>query len=84
MSLIDALKLHSPFHLVNEMPKIKYVIFHCENDKAVNIEKHSIQFVKKMKESHYIDLIKVPFRGHCDLSPEALVEYKNIIFNMLS
>jgi len=83
MSLEDALKLYSPYHLVDEMPNIEYTIFHCENDKAVNIDKHSIKFIEKMKINHNIKLIKVPLRGHCDLSPMFLLEYKNTILNYL-
>ena len=75
----EALQTCSPIHLAEQMPDIPYTIFHCEADKAVNLEKHSVRFVKKMKESHRIVLKTVPFRGHCDLSPEMTVEFFHTI-----
>ena len=63
------------------MPKIDYTIFHCEKDKAVNLELHSAKFVEAMKEKHKINLIKVPLRGHCDLSAEAMLKYEEIILS---
>ena len=77
----EALQTCSPFHLVAKMPDIPYTIFHCEADKAVNLEKHSVRFVKKMKESHRIVLKTVPLRGHCDLSPKMALEYYQTIEN---
>ena len=80
----DALKSCSPFHLAEKLPKIPYTVFHCEEDKAVNLEKHSMRFVEEMqKAEHSIVLNKIPFRGHCDLSAEARVEYKNAIIKSL-
>ena len=80
----DALKSCSPFHLTDKMPRIPYTIFHCEEDKSVNLEKHSIRFVEEMKKAqHSIALNKVPFRRHCDLSAEARVEYMNTIINSI-
>ena len=46
---------------------MKYTIFHCGADMAVNIHSHSEKFVEKMKEEHEIEYIVVPGRGHCDL-----------------
>ena len=80
----DALKSCSPLHLADKMPRIPYTIFHCEEDTAVNLEKHSIRFVEEMKKTqHRIVLHTVPFRGHCDLSAEARVEFMNTILNSL-
>lgn len=67
----QALKTASPLHLVPVMPKVKYHIFHCDEDKAVNISEHSKKFVKAMKEQgHRITFDIVKGRGHCDLSEE--------------
>ena len=79
----EALKSCSPLHLVEKMPNISYTVFHCEEDKAVNLQKHSLRFVEKMKKAHRIVLKNVPLRGHCDLSAEARVEYKNCIINSI-
>ncbi len=81
-SMEEALESASPLHLVDSMPDINYTLFHTEKDLAVNIDMHSVKFVNKMKESHKIEFKKVPHRGHCDLSPEALVEYKNTILEV--
>ena len=65
----DALKSASPIHLVDRMPeKSQYFIFHCEEDQAVNKEKHSDRFVAQMVKNHEIRYYTVPGRGHCDLT----------------
>lgn len=78
----NALSKYSPIHLVKEMPDIDYVIFHCLEDKAVNIDNHSRKFVNLMNE-YNIKLIEVPGRGHCDLSDEALKLFYDEIANIL-
>ena len=75
----EALRACSPYHLVEKMPKIPYTVFHCKEDEAVNIERHSVRFVEKMRAIHEVTFITVPHRGHCDLSPEARIEYQKII-----
>jgi hypothetical protein len=75
----SALRSCSPLHLVEKMPDISYTIFHCANDKAVNLEKHSSRFVEAMEATHTIRLNIVPWRGHCDLSAAARVDYNQSI-----
>ena len=70
-SLQDGLRAISPLHLVDEMPDIPYFIFHCDADRAVNIEKHSARFVEAMRKTHNVKFHVVPGRDHCDLTPEA-------------
>ena len=66
-----AMKTASPLHLVPEMPKAGYHIFHCDQDTAVNIDAHSKKFVTAMKEREYnITFDIVPGRDHCDLTEE--------------
>ena len=78
--LASALASRSPLHLVPNMPDVPYTIFHCEADRAVNLEKHSEKFVAAMQEAKKnIRLVRVPSRGHCSLSPEAALEYRNVI-----
>lgn len=56
---------------MDKMPRAKYTVFHCDQDKAVNIESHSEKFVKKMQESGFdVSYTIVPGRGHCDLPQE--------------
>ena len=75
----SAMRSCSPLHLVEKMPNINYTIFHCANDKAVNLEKHSKRFAEAMKVAHTVQLTIVPLRDHCDLSAEARVDYKQAI-----
>lgn len=69
-TLEEAMKRHSPVHLVDRMPDVQYHIFHCELDAAVNKGKHSDVFVEAMKKDHRIEYYPIPDRGHCDLPPE--------------
>ena len=70
-TLEDALKTASPLHLADSMPDIPYVIFHCEEDKSVNIAAHSEKFVDAMRGfGKNVTFIRVPGRGHCDLPHE--------------
>lgn len=75
----EALRSRSPLHLVDRMPHIPYTVFHCLGDKSVNIDRHSEAFVKAMKQSHDIEYIRVAHRNHCNLSAEAMVQYRHAI-----
>ncbi|MBR4442145.1 MAG: prolyl oligopeptidase family serine peptidase [Clostridia bacterium] len=75
-ALDAALRAHSPLHLVSSMPDIRYVIFHCEEDRAVNIHSHSEKFVAAMRAGHDIEYHTVPGRGHCDLDEAAWAMYR--------
>jgi len=75
----SALRSCSPLHLVEKMPNISYTVFHCDEDKSVNLEQHSKRFVEAMRESHQITFNTVPLRGHCDLSAEAKMNYNQAI-----
>lgn len=70
-TLEDALKSISPLHLIDKMPKVKYHIFHCNRDKAVNIDAHSEKFVLELQQRNYdITYDIADGRGHCDLTLE--------------
>lgn len=77
----SAMRTCSPIHLVDKMPDINYTIYHCDRDKAVNIEKHSKRFVNAMKINHKINFVVVPLRGHGDLSAEARFDFMRTILN---
>ena len=80
----DALKSCSPLHLAEKLPHIPYTVFHCEADKSVNLEKHSLRFVEAMEAAQQrIVLRKIPFRGHCDLSAEGRVAYMQAILSSI-
>ena len=53
-SLEDVLRLHSPVHMVDRMPRIPYTVLHCEKDTRVNLERHSELFVKLMEEAKQV------------------------------
>ena len=83
-SLQEALKSASPLELVDKMPiNSKYYIFHCEEDKAVNKQKHSDRFVKKMEETHNVRYYAIPDRGHCDLTEDMKILYNNRIISSI-
>ncbi|MBQ4511000.1 MAG: prolyl oligopeptidase family serine peptidase [Clostridia bacterium] len=83
--LNEVLAKYSPFHLAPSMPKIKYTLFHCSKDGAVNIEKHSEKFVNEMKKNgHDIIFHIVPDRGHCDLGEEASALYYQTIIDCIN
>lgn len=74
-----AIKTASPLHLADDMPDIPYYIVHCEADEAVNKQMHSDRLVEALSEEHRVIYKSVPERGHCDLTPEALDEYRGFI-----
>ena len=81
----QALKDHSPLHLVPTMPRVPYHIFHCEEDMAVNIDKHSARFVAAMRQAGFeVTYDTVPEAGHCKLTPEAWEKFDDFIIAELS
>lgn len=70
MSMDEALRAHSPLHLADKMPRADYCIFHCEEDRAVNIHAHSERFVAELSKYQNVRYHTVPNRGHCALTPE--------------
>lgn len=82
-TLEDAMAKASPLHLAQrgEMPEIKYVLFHCEKDEAVNKQKHSDRFVQAMGNG--VEYYAVPDRGHCDLTDEMRALYESKIVETL-
>lgn len=80
----EALRTASPIHLVEKMPEnTDYYIFHCEEDKAVNKQKHSDRFVKKMQEKHNITYFSIPGRGHCSLTEEMCIKFNECVFSSI-
>lgn len=79
-TLEEALRTASPLHLADKMPtSTAYYVFHCEEDKDVNIHHHSGTFVEKMRTGHNLTYYTVPGRGHCDLSREMWALYHKCI-----
>lgn len=78
-----ALKTASPMHLVDAMPNVKYYIFHCDRDEAVNKERHSDVFVEKMSKAHTIQYHIVPDKGHCELTKEMKALYNQYMLDSI-
>ena len=84
-SLEDALKSCSPLHLASFLPeKTGYVIFHCEDERAVNISQHSEKFVEKMSKARNVPFYRVPGRDHCDLDDEMYEKYRNCAVSFIT
>ena len=83
-SVETALATASPLHLVDVMPKIKYVNFHCTCDTAVNIDSHSRKFVDKMRKAgHNVEFIEVEGCTHCALPPNVLAQFYDKVINAI-
>ena len=78
----EALRSCSPLHLADGMPKIPYTIYHCEEDKAVNIDRHSVRFVEAMKKEHSVRFVRVPECGHCVLPPDVTEDFTQAILRV--
>ena len=79
MTMDEALRAHSPLHLADRMPEARYVIFHCEADRAVNIDAHSRKLVAALGARLPVQFYTVPCRGHCDLTPEMAERYEGYL-----
>jgi len=78
----DTLSDYSPLRLAqrNLFPKTNYVIFHCDHDSQVNIDKHTRKWLEEMKD-YKIDFKVVKDRDHCDLDEEAQKIYQEVLLN---
>lgn len=79
MTMEEALQAHSPLHLADRMPHAQYRIFHCENDRAVNIDAHSKKFVEALSARMPVTFHTVPEKGHCALTPEMALLYEQYL-----
>lgn len=76
----DALKSISPLHLIDKMPRIRYHIFHCTEDKSVNKAAHSDKLIDALKEkNHTVTYDIQEGRGHCKLSLDMQRKYAEYI-----
>jgi acetyl esterase/lipase len=84
-TMAEVLQTHSPLHLIAQLPKINYHIFHCEKDLSVNIHRHSEKFVPAMQaQGHSITFDIVPEKGHCDLTEEANAMFERYCINEIT
>jgi len=83
-TLEDALKSISPLHLIDKMPKVKYHIFHCDEDMAVNIDAHSKKLIAEFDKRKYdFTFDVVAGRGHCDLTLEMKRKFAEYVINAI-
>ncbi len=86
-SLTEAMEKASPLHLAlaGQMPDIPYSVFHCEADRAVDIDRHSARFVGELRRRGYTVMYEtVPDRGHCDLTEEAAARYRAAVCDAIA
>lgn len=84
MTLDDALAAHSPLHLADKLPPADYYIFHCECDRAVNIDAHSRKLASALGNRVHTEFYTIPDRGHCDLTPEAHARFEEFIVSSVN
>ena len=83
-TLEDALKSISPLHLIDKMLKVKYHIFHCDEDMAVNIDAHSKKLIAEFDKRKYdFTFDVVAGRGHCDLTLEMKRKFAEYVINAI-
>ena len=84
MTMEEALRAHSPLHLADRMPKeAAYYIFHCEEDRAVNIDAHTKKLLDAIGGRLRVTFHSVPERGHCALTEEMSAKYEEYILEAL-
>ena len=73
------------YHIVlPDMPDIPYTVFHCNKDRAVNIDMHSEKLVAAFKAAgKTINYHIVPDKGHCDLTPEMYELYRKYLVDAI-
>lgn len=80
-TLNEALASLSPIHLVDKLPKITYHIFHCDEDRLVNIS-HSDRFVNELKKGGFSYTYDIQHgRNHGDLDYEHVEKYRAYIID---
>ncbi len=79
-----AMKKSSPLHQAENMPKIPYFLVATLEDNEVDYRMHANPFMQKMTElGHDVRYIAVPGRGHCDMSEESVIKYKEFIMEQV-
>lgn len=76
----QALQGISPLHLIDELPRVNYHIFHCRQDAAVNKQLHSDRLVAKMETRGFqytYDIIEG--RPHCELTLEMKRKFEQYV-----
>ena len=83
--LDTALKSASPLHLIDTLPqKTEYIIFHCDKDRAVNINMHSEKFVDALAKTRDVKFYIAKGRDHCDLGERLSEKYREEILGFIS
>ena len=73
-----------PFLSIDKMPASKFHLFHCTEDKSVNIHSHSEKFIEAMRAAgHSVTYDIVEGRGHCALTLPMKKLYAEYIVNAI-
>ena len=82
--LIATLTEHSPMQNIGKLPHVPYFFAHCTEDDDVHIVHHSDKLVPLMREAgHDVTYIRVPDRGHCQLTAEVNQKYFMFPFDVI-
>ena len=81
MPFEDAVKRISPLYQLDNMPKIPYFVAHTDADEIIRIEKNAEPLVAGLRaRGHDVTYIVVPGQAHCDIGPEAQMEFDEFVF----
>lgn len=83
MPLADALASASPVHLADKLPDSRYFLFHCEEDAAVNQQKHSDVLAARLAGRRQLVYHSVPGRDHCDLPDNMRALYDQYVIDSI-
>lgn len=78
----EIMERNSPLCQAEHMPKIRYHIFHCDQDELVNIHTHSETFVARMRQlGHQMNYHVIPDRPHCEMGPDWEVVFREALLS---
>lgn len=84
VSIDEALRAHSPLHLIDRLPQARYFLFHCEEDRAVNIDAHTKRLLRAIGDRLNVTFHSVAGRGHCALTEEMNKKYEDYIISSIT
>ena len=82
-TLEEIMKAHSPIHLLDQLPRVRYHFFQCSHDLTVSKEEHADRMVTAMQESGFELTYDIDFgRDHVDLSPEMELKFFHFVCDL--
>lgn len=81
MPFEDAVKRISPLYQLDRLPEIPYFVAHTDADEIIRIEKNAEPLVAGLRaRGHDVTYMVVPGQAHCDIGPEAQLEFDRFVF----